>query len=76
MAAVDKKLLANAGDMSSIPALGRSPHAVEQLKLMTTTLQSLSSRDHVLQLLKPTYQEPVLHSRRHRNERPMDCNNE
>ena len=60
---------ANAGDMGSSAGPGRS-HMPRSNQACVPQLLSLSSRAHVLQLLKPTRLEPVLRNRRnHRNEK-------
>ena len=53
---------ANAGDMGSIPLLGRS--YMPRSNKAHAQLLSLSSRAHMPQLLKPVRLEPVLHNKR------------
>ena len=60
--AVDKTMPTNAGEMGSMPGLGRQ-YALKQW--------SLHPRTHELQPLKPVHPEPVLHSQRScRSEKP------
>ena len=68
--AVDRNLPASVEDMSLIPGLGRF-HT--QLSPCATTAEP---RAHMLQLLKPTGLEPVLHKRCPHSEEPMHCSRE
>ena len=68
--AVVRNPSANAGDTGLIPGPGRS-NMPRSNWARAPQLQSLRSRAHVPQLLKPACLEPVLHNKRsHRNEKP------
>ena len=67
---------ANAGDMGSIPGLGRS-HMPWSNSARAPQLLSLHSRAREPQLLKPAHLEPVLRNKRsHRNEKSTHHNEE
>ena len=73
---VDKSLPANAGDLGSIPGLGRfHMHGADTPTLHNSwacilELQSCNSWALVLQLLKSTHLKPVPHDKRsHQNEK-------
>ena len=65
---------ANAGDMGSIPGLGRS-HMPWSYEAHEPQLLSLCLRAWELQLLDPKALEPELSNKRsHSNEKPVHCN--